>query len=254
LNVKTGDGCALRALFKRFSWSKLSAGRNELTCRYEPFQPFLFVKLASTAECAIVLDIGANIGAYSILSTRAAVVESIHAFEIEEAAFAELNHNIRLNRLEEKVTSHFIAASDHDGFVSFGVAKAMAGNNGVVDTSIHSTNIYNETRQVPSSALDSIFSYANKSIALKIDVEGHEYNVLGGCRNILLNNKCIVQIEIYNEQDHLLEFFEKIGYVRFFKVGPDHYFSNNDLFNQPERVLNLLEDVIGEMVWFSLYG
>ena len=141
------------------------AARNELTCRYEPVQPFLFMQLAAVAECNTVLDIGANIGAYSILSTRVPTVKTVHAFEIEEAAFAELSYNVLLNRLDDKITSHFIAASNRDGFVNFGVARPMAGNNGVVETSIHALDVYGETRQVPSAALDKLLSPVGQSIA-----------------------------------------------------------------------------------------
>jgi protein O-GlcNAc transferase len=95
-----GNGSPLRALFKRFAWSEASTSRNEMTCRYEPFQPFLFMKFAAAAECNTVFDIGANIGAYSILSTRLPTVKSVHAFEVEEMAFAELIYNVLLNRLE----------------------------------------------------------------------------------------------------------------------------------------------------------
>jgi hypothetical protein len=96
----------------------------------------------------------------------------------------------------------------------------MAGNNGVIDTSIHARGVYNETRQVPSAALDNLLSPVFQSIALKIDVEGHEHSVSEGCRNILTKNKCIVQIEIYQrERTKYLIFFELLTIKTLLQLG-----------------------------------
>ena len=42
-------------------------------------------------------------------------------------------------------------------------------------------------------------------MALKIDVEGHEINALNGIKQLINKNKCIIQIEIFNEN------FEKVN-------------------------------------------
>ena len=249
-----GNGSPLSALFKRFAWSEPSMSRNELTCRYEPIQPFVFRKFAAAAGCNIVLDIGANVGAYSILSAGLPTVENVHAFEVEEAAFAELRYNILLNGLENKITSHFIAASNHDGFVNFGVARPMAGNNGVIETSIHAAHVYSGTRQVPSAAVDNLLSPVLQFIALKIDVEGHEHSVLEGCKNILTRNKCIVQVEIYENNMQISDFWGAIGYKKVIGIGPDQYYSNNDIFYSSERVLGFVESTMAELLQFSLNG
>jgi len=41
--------------------------------------------------------------------------------------------------------------------------------------------------------------FNNFSLGIKIDVEGYELQVLKGIRNILKNNKCIIQIEIFKQ-------------------------------------------------------
>ena len=40
---------------------------------------------------------------------------------------------------------------------------------------------------------------SNQKIAIKIDVEGHELSVLKGFFKLLSNNKCIIQIEIFDK-------------------------------------------------------
>ena len=69
-----------------------------------------------------------------------------------------------------------------------------------------------------------------------------------------MNNKCVVQIEIYDKHDQIAEFFSEIGYTNFFKIGPDHYFSNNDVFCSADRILNIVEAAIGELTQLGLNG
>ena len=52
---------------------------------------------------------------------------------------------------------------------------------------------------------DEVLDFNNKNLAIKIDVEGHEFKVLNGMINTLKVNKCILLIEIFKEN------FEKIN-------------------------------------------
>jgi hypothetical protein len=47
---------------------------------------------------------------------------------------------------------------------------------------------------------DNLFNFSKKKIALKIDVEGHEIHTLKGIINNLLNNKCLMMIEISDKK------------------------------------------------------
>jgi FkbM family methyltransferase len=46
---------------------------------------------------------------------------------------------------------------------------------------------------------DEILNLKRDNLAIKIDVEGHELNVLKGIQNLLKSNKCIIQIEIFEK-------------------------------------------------------
>ena len=66
---------------------------------------------------------------------------------------------------------------------------------------------------------DEFIKLKNETIAIKIDVEGHEINVLEGLKNILKRNKVILQVEIYEKNfeivnNRILSF----GYKPIFKV------------------------------------
>jgi hypothetical protein len=78
---------------------------------------------------------------------------------------------------------------------------------------------------------DSNIKIQNKIIAIKIDVEGHELNVLKGMKKIIINNKVILQIEIFNQYKKITNnFLLKNNFKRFNKIYSDgkidYYYKN----------------------------
>ncbi len=62
---------------------------------------------------------------------------------------------------------------------------------------------------------------------IKIDVEGHEVNVLAGAEALLLKNQAVLQVECFEPHRHFLRpFLEKLGYRELAEIGPDLYFTN----------------------------
>ena len=68
-----------------------------------------------------------------------------------------------------------------------------------------------------------------EKIAIKIDVEGHELNVLQGMRDIIEKNKCVLQIEVFQKNyDELNKFLISLGYKKTYEVKDrSNYFYNN---------------------------
>ena len=59
---------------------------------------------------------------------------------------------------------------------------------------------YNEKKEkVKVEKLDSLYQFTNKNLFIKIDVEGHEKEVLDGSINILRNNKILMYLETSND-------------------------------------------------------
>ena len=53
----------------------------------------------------------------------------------------------------------------------------------------------------------------DKTLILKIDTEGYEYEVLKGAVNLLNNNKCFCQIEIKNNnKEKVFSLLNKLNY------------------------------------------
>ena len=80
------------------------------------------------------------------------------------------------------------------------------------------------------SKLDSTLSIKGTIIALKIDVEAYELEVLRGAKNLLVNNRCIILIEICKDKKvDVFDYFDSIGYLLKFrseKNGVNYFFSN----------------------------
>ena len=78
--------------------------------------------------------------------------------------------------------------------------------------------------------LDNILNIQNEKIAIKIDVERTEIEVLNGSKKILEKNNCFVQIE-YLENFRIIidNFFQKLSYNKIVYTKSDcneAYFSN----------------------------
>jgi FkbM family methyltransferase len=205
-------------MFHRFKWTPVANDRNRLLAELEPVQPFYLLALADAASCKTFLDIGANVGAYSLFASQLSTVERCLAFEANPTTARELRANVQLNGASIDVVE--AAVSDRAGQISFGVVSDFAGDNAVVDTALR----YSFSRQISvrSMALDSL-SGLPEPLCVKIDVEGHESKVIDGAKNFL-RRPCVIQVEDFSNS--IGSVLKPMGYFRLTAIGPDHYFSN----------------------------
>lgn len=238
-----------------FHWTSKSVQRNKLTEIFEPFQPFIFMstikRLAGKSTCK-VFDIGSNIGIYSLFSASLQCVDKVFAFEAEESSYKHLIENINENEMGNKIEAHFVAVSNKNGKVLFGIRKEMGGDNGILETLIHDKQKYIEKRDIPSISLDSKFNFVNDTIALKIDVEGHEEKVINGASNLLKRNKCFIQLELYKDQGNIISILNNLGYSMMFNIGHDHYFSNYEVIIKKEKGIEILTEVMSNIIHSNL--
>ena len=76
---------------------------------------------------------------------------------------------------------------------------------------------------------DQLFNFSNKKISIKIDVEGHEIFTLKGLVNNLLNNHCLMMIEISdNKFDEVNKFLTEHKFMQIFKskYRSDYIYTN----------------------------
>lgn len=229
-------------MFHRFRWSAVSERRNAVIAEYEPLQPFFLFAACEDVGAKTFLDIGAMVGSYCIPATLIPGLERCIAFEANPESAAEVRRNIERNAVEVELQT--VAVSDKPGTAILGVVAPYMGANAIVETSIHDQSRVKEHITVPTITLDSLLPLP-APVGLKIDVEGHEPNVLAGARRLLGENMCLVQIEDYGTTG-IGVMLEKLGYQRITSMGPDHYFTN--IPGLPERALELYERAIAALI------
>lgn len=124
------------------------------------------------------VDVGANIGAYTLLASGVAGACTI-ACEPSPSTFTSLRQTLRINNLEDKATALNCAVGARTGhlFLTEGLGTenhlvAEAGNGAI---------------QVPVKTLDELLADQRPAL-LKIDVEGFEADVLEGAQGLLAAN------------------------------------------------------------------
>jgi FkbM family methyltransferase len=237
-------------MYDQFRWTNVSARRNGVTIEYEPVQPFFLLALAETSECRTFLDIGASIGVYSLFASVVPTVDRIVAFEANPETSRELARNVSLNSLQNRVEVVGKAVSSSPGPLTFGVVSKYSGANSVIDTTIHDRATFHKEVSVDAVTLDGFFQQAPPGpICMKIDVEGHEREVIDGGRSMFTANQAVLQLEGYDQAGNsIVQLLEELGYYRMTNIGPDHYFSNIASLLDPAKVIEVYERALEQMI------
>lgn len=138
------------------------------------------------------LDIGANIGLTAIpLALKREI--TIYAFEPEPTNYFLLRKNIFSNAVESKISALNCALYSQQGTLDFEISNENMGDHRVRISSSNGAknNVYGETTrsviQVNAEKLDNMLDADKLShpIAIKIDTQGAELQVLKGAANFL---------------------------------------------------------------------
>lgn len=206
-----------------FCWRNMVDRNVALLGGYEKEQiAFLLSKMAGGYDAFI--DIGANFGLYTVQIAASGRAKELHAFEPDPRNFAQLNSNLYLNKMTGRVTTHPFAVSAQSGELRFDAApEKSTGKSRVMDAGMAADG----TEMVlQARALDDVFTMTGCKIAIKIDVEGHENDVLAGAGALLAQNDCVLQIEAWPENaDALCAHMAQLGYARIHTIDDDFYFA-----------------------------
>ena len=76
-------------------------------------------------------------------------------------------------------------------------------------------------------SIDRSFQVRDSLIFIKIDVEGHELEVMEGMSELIRLNKVFLQIECYPDKINALsKMLEKQDFHQLTNIDNDHYFTN----------------------------
>lgn len=195
---------------------------------YEHPQISYLTRCVDALQPQMFIDIGAHAALYSlILKARHPQLE-VHAFEPDRTNLCQLYANLFINGLTRSIHVHEHGISDRSGHATFETADETSSR-GTRRIS-HSGN-----SQIPVHRLDDVIKVRDQTLTIKIDVEGHELQVLEGAREVLSHNNCLLQIESAPDQfAAVLALLKSIGYNHMITIN-DHFFCNIDhlLQSQP---------------------
>jgi FkbM family methyltransferase len=170
-------------------------GLNGATCNlyagiYE-FEDMAFA-LHLLREGDLFVDVGANIGSYTVLAGAVRGANSI-SIEPVPTAFAHLVRNINLNGIRAKVDVRNLAIGSKVGGIKFTSARD-AVNHVATEEEMREEDII----EVGVCTLDGVVGQLNP-ILIKIDVEGYEPEVIAGAKNTLSNDSLLAVIVELND-------------------------------------------------------
>lgn len=137
----------------------------------------------------LFVDIGANVGSYTILACSAVGARGV-AFEPVPSTYKRLVENMRLNHLDEKVKCINKGVGAQKGTISF--TSDSETTNHVLASGEQCDNKVT----VEVTSLDMALAGEDPSL-IKVDVEGYETPVLEGAQQILKNqtlNAMIIEL------------------------------------------------------------
>jgi FkbM family methyltransferase len=171
----------------------------------------VFMSLAKAS--GVIIDIGANTGVYSILSSKVNPKAKIFSVEPYLSNFVRLEKNIKCNNLQN-VEAVNIAIGENDGHINFFVPN----NNAISDVSSvngnFSKSIYPDIKwvetKIPINTLD-LFSkrIAQRINLVKCDVESYEMSVFKGATEVLKTHKPTILFESFIDAERKA-FFDQI--------------------------------------------
>ena len=194
--------------FSLYSINRVNRGKYEKEFVY-------FINTIKTR--GIVLDVGANIGITVAPLAQRLPQCRVDAYEPILENFSTLSKIVKFLNLKN-VSLFNLALGNKSGKLQMimptvnnsrmqGLSKAYDPNSG--DSGV----IY----EVQIEKLDDRYSSNEKIVAMKIDVENYEFEVLKGATDLLTRDKPLIYCELWNNDNrkHALELLYSIGYESF---------------------------------------
>ena len=154
----------------------MTGATGNLYCGLHEFNDMALVLHFFGGGPGMFLDVGANIGSYSVLAAKVCGA-SVIALEPVPETFNKLTRNLLSNGIQDRVEAHRAAVGDVRGSLNFSADRDTM--NQVVGDDYHGASI-----RVQVVTLDNLLEGRNAQV-WKVDVEGYERQVLAGAAKAL---------------------------------------------------------------------
>lgn len=181
--------------------------------KYEKYETALL--LSQINKNSICVDVGANIGYYTLLMARKS--KKVYAFEPDKKSFEILKKNVEENGLKNVVLVN-IGVSNKRGKKYLVRDKDNFGNSRINDKN---------GEIIFTDSLDNILINEQEISLIKIDTQGHEPEVIGGAKKIIKSSRPILFLE-YTPGE-----YKDRKMINFLKKNYDNIFSISDFAEVP---------------------
>ena len=196
---------------------------------YEKKQIDCLVNFIKDNKIIYFIDIGAHMGFYSLIISNLKI--KVFSFEPVKNNFKQLNENKKLNKFENMEIYNFALSNKEKQVEMWVPNKEKSGGYTIYDPKDEELEKYDirkiNKEQCISKIGDNIIKIKNEKVAIKIDVERHELNVLDGLNNFLKENDIILQIELFEDRrDNIIKYLEEHNFKHINTIKKDFYFKN----------------------------
>jgi FkbM family methyltransferase len=196
---------------------------------YEEEQIYYLKRLIKKYNIKRFIDIGAHMGIYSSLISNENI--KVIAFEPYKKSFEQLKLNKQLNNFDNLTINNY-ALSDVSKKITMWVSeKEKTGGMSIFDKNDEELKKYLDKNlmkvEADSFIGDDVLKFEKEILAIKIDVERHEYKVLKGINKLLKKNDVVIQVEIFNKrQNDIIRYLKENNFINFHSINNDFYFKN----------------------------
>lgn len=192
----------------------MTGATGNLYCGLHEFEDMAFV-LHFLREEDLFVDVGANIGSYTVLAAGAVGARTI-SIEPIEATFSSLLDNVRINGLDDRVRAMNLGVGGESGTLRF--TQASDTTNHVVS----SADSEGDTIDVRIESLDRVLAGESPRL-IKVDVEGFETEVIAGAEQTFANPMLIAVLMELNGSGNRYGFDEDKLHHKVLEYGFESY-------------------------------
>ena len=198
--------------------------------------------LENVSEGDVVLDIGANIGYFTLLFASSVGKEGkVFSFEPEPSNFEILKKNVKTNNFQNVVLENG-AVSNSMGTTELYLSEKAAGQHRIYKSKDVSENHIS----VKTIRLDDFFNtnpFFEKISFIKLDAEGSEFGVLKGMEKILSQNKTIKLIMEFSPRQIIDYGANPIDQLQYLK-NLEFNFYTVDKMKEKQHKFDDLEEIV----------